>query len=145
MREQLLEKLTRLQSENDDIPPVVPLDEYFKDNTVEDCIACNQVGYGRPPLKDLYQHFRKIQQKDEVQAVLVGLHFDWADACDNTEDWPYAENIHIYASVPKDIITYWVDLEYIKADCIIEGWPYGGHPSAPKPDAGYNVYTICWD
>lgn len=144
-RKQLLAKLTQLQLEDANIPPIVSLDEYFEDNIVEDCIACNQVGYGRPHLKELYGHFQKIQQKEEVQTVMVGLHFDWAEAFNNIRDWPYAENIYIYANVSIDILTDWVDLEYIKADCVINGWLYGEHPSVLKPNLGFNVFTICWD
>ena len=35
-------------------PPVVTLDDYFTGNSEEECIAPNQVGFGRSPLADLY-------------------------------------------------------------------------------------------
>ena len=33
----------------------------------------------------------------------------------------------------------------LEADGAIEGWPYGMHPSAPQPNPGYRVFSVCWD
>ena len=50
MRQKLIDKIQQLYDQEPNVPPVVQLDEYFSGNTDEECIACNQVGYGRPPL-----------------------------------------------------------------------------------------------
>jgi hypothetical protein len=59
---------------------VVTLDEYFTGNTDEECVAPNQVGYARPALAELYARFKAIQQKSNVQAVLMGIHGDWTES-----------------------------------------------------------------
>jgi hypothetical protein len=142
MRDLLLQTL-RLQSEaNSEAPPVVGLEDYFEDNNDEECIAHNQVGYGRPSLADFYATFRRIQARDNVQTVLVGLHFDWMEA-GNDEYWPAAENIHIYTSASVKEAEDWI--AGLGADGILEGWPYGEHPSAPPLKPGYRVLTVCWD
>lgn len=61
-RERLLAKIQTQAEQDSDTPPVVTLDDYFSDNTDEECIAPNQVGYGRPPLADFYARFKAIQQ-----------------------------------------------------------------------------------
>src|SRR5688572_25162178 len=104
MREQLLAEIESQVEVNPHIPPVVGLDEYFSGNTDEACIAPNQVGYGRPALAELYVKFKGIEKRADVQAVLVGIHPDWAEAKDCPEVWPSAENVHIYTSAPKDVV-----------------------------------------
>ena len=143
MREVLLDKLKQLQSIAPDIPPIVSLDEYFVGNTDEECIAWNQIGYGRPSVGNLYERFKEIQQKSEVQIVLVGLHFDWTESFKNENMWPVAENIHIYTSASLNTVVNWID--GLEADCIIEGWTYGKHPTAPVQRLGFAIYSICWD
>jgi hypothetical protein len=81
MRDTLLGKIQTQYDEDPAPPPVVALDEYFTGNTDEECIAPNQVGYGRPALAEFYSRFKAIQQKPTVQAVLVGIHGDWTEVC----------------------------------------------------------------
>lgn len=142
-REQLLAKI-RAQAEQDpDTPPVVMLDEYFNGNTNEGCIAPNQVGYGRPALAEFYARFKEIQQRPSVQAVLVGIHGDWTEALTHPEIWPAAENIHIYTAASADEVEKWI--AGLESDGVGEGWPYGMHPAAPRPNPGYQVITVYWD
>lgn len=128
---------------DDSVPPVVGLDEYFAGNTQEDCIAPNQVGYGRPSLAAMYEVFRAIQSRADVQAVLVGIHDDWIEARDCPDVWPAAENVHILTSASRSEVEKWI--EGLAADGIVKGWPYGKHPLAPEPAAGCVVFTVCWD
>ena len=143
MREVLLNKLKQLQSIAPDIPPIVSLDEYFVGNTDEECIAWNQIGFGRPSVANFYKRFKEIQQKPEVQIVFVGLHFDWTESLKNGSMWPAAENIHIYTSASLDTVVNWID--GLEADCVGEGWTYGKHPTAPVQRLGFAIYSICWD
>lgn len=142
-RDTLLRDLASQAQRFDRAPPVVPLDSYFEGNTQEDCIAPNQVGYGRPDLAALYAVFRNIQARGDVQLVLVGMHWDWAEALQHPTDWPFAENVHIYTSATAADVEGWI--AGLEADAVIEGWPYGKHPTAPDPLPGYNVYSVCWD
>jgi len=128
--------------EEGDPAPTVPLALFFEGNDQEQSIAPNQWGDGRPSLAQMYERFKKIAARDDVQTVLVGLHFDWND---NTfpDSWPPAENIHIYSSASQEVADTWI--EGLHSDGIGPGWPYGEPRNAPKPRDGYLVYTIFWD
>jgi hypothetical protein len=141
-RDQLIAKIEAQVAIDCHAPPVVGLDEYFLDNADEDCIAPNQIGQGRPALGDIYSRFRQIQQRSDVQAVLVGIHADWVEA-KSSGVWPAAENIHIYTTAGPEIVAEW--LSGLESDGTIEGWTYGMHTSAPKVKSGFKVYTVCWD
>jgi hypothetical protein len=141
-RESLLRKLKDLHDVNSEAPPVVELDEYFLGNTDEESIAPNAWGDGRPTIAEIYRVLSEIRARPDVSAVLVGLHFDWADA-ERFGGWPAAENVHIYSSSSVAEAETWVST--LKTDGIFEGWPYGEHPSSPKPRAGHTVLTVCWD
>jgi len=122
--------------------PIVTLDDYFIGNDDEESIAPNQWGDGRPPVREIYEHFKKIEARPDVQAVFVGIHQDWPDA-ERFEQWVPAENIHIYSSATQDVAEEWID--GLMSDGIGEGWPYGKHAAAPEPPTGYRVYTVYWD
>jgi hypothetical protein len=141
-REALLRKLKDLHEVNSKAPPVVELDEYFIGNTDEESIAPNAWGDGRPTISEMYRVLSAIQARPDVSAVLVGLHFDWAEAA-RFRSWPAAENVHIFSSSSVAEAEAWVDT--LMTDGILEGWPYGEHPSAPKPRIGHKVLTVCWD
>ena len=143
MRQKLIDKIQQLYDQKPDIPPVVQLDEYFSGNTNEECIACNQVGYGRPPLTQFYECLKTIAQKPEVQTILVGLHSDWEEVYDDPDIWPAAENIHIYTSASAEIVKEWVS--GLTVDYVYEGWPYGAHPAAPALKQSFKIYSLCWD
>jgi hypothetical protein len=143
MRDALLRKIQAAAVEDDSVPAVVGLDEYFLDNDQEDCIAPNQVGYGRPPLKELYQRFREISERADVQAVLVGIHDDWTEAEKFEDVWPAGDAVHIYTSASKSDVERWI--VGLAADGAIKGWPRGRHKSAPELRQGFSVYTVIWD
>ena len=143
MREALLAQIQMQYDQDSKPPPVVTLDDYFMGNTDEGSIAPNQVGYGRPPLAELYARFESIRQKPNVQAVLVGIHGDWTESHKFPESWPPAENVHIYTTASTAEVESWI--AGLEADGAIEGWPYGMHPSAPQPNPGYRVFSVCWD
>jgi hypothetical protein len=142
-REQLLAKIQAQVDQDSETPPVVMLDEYFVENTDEECIAPNQVGCGRPLLSDFYATFKQIQDKPNVQAVLVGIHGDWTEALKYPKSWPSAENIHIYTTASAEEVEQWT--AGLESDGAGEGWPYGMHPAAPQLNAGYRVITVYWD
>jgi len=142
LRESLLRKLKDLHEISSKAPPVVELDEYFLGNTDEESIAPNVWGDGRPTIAEIYRVFSDIRARPDVSAVLVGLHFDWADA-ERFGGWPAAENVHIFSSSSVAEAETWVGT--LMTDGILEGWPYGEHPSSPKPRAGHKVLTVCWD
>jgi hypothetical protein len=142
-REQLLAKIQAQVRLDPTTPPVVTLDDYFHGNSDEGCIAPNQVGYGRPSLADFYAQFKQIQQRPNVQAVLVGIHGDWTEALTDPGIWPAAENMHIYTTVSAAEVEEWIS--GLASDGAGEGWPYGMHPAAPRLNPGYQVITVYWD
>ncbi len=125
-----------------DPAPTVSLDLYFEGNNQEGSIAPNQWGEGRPSVAEMYGRFKAIADRPDVQVVLVGLHFDWNDD-QFPEDWPPAENIHIYSSATEAEVGEWVD--GLHCDGVGAGWPYGEPRNAPKPKEGFTVYTVFWD
>jgi hypothetical protein len=99
--------LRSLQWGSDEIPPVVPLDLFFKDNDEEDSIAPNQWEYGRPPIASLYSRFKEIAAFPEVSDVYVGLHSDW-NYCDYGDSFPPAETVLIVTSAGRSQIESWL-------------------------------------
>lgn len=128
--------------EEGDPAPTVPLELFFEGNDQEESIAPNQWGDGRPPVAQMYEIFKRIAARDDVQTVVVGLHFDWND---NTfpDSWPPAENIHIYTSASHAEVDTWI--EGLHSDGAGIGWPYGEPRNAPTAKDGYRVYTVYWD
>ena len=143
MREALLRKIRAAAGEDASAPVVVGLDDYFLGNDQEDCIAPNQVGYGRPPLQEVYRRFQEIADRADVQAVLVGLHDDWTEAEKFADIWPAGDAIHIYTSASRSDVETWI--AGLGADGAVKGWPRGKHRSAPDPGRGCSVYTVVWD
>lgn len=141
-RKILLERVEALDALDEDHFPVVTLDEYFLGNDQEQSIAPNQWGFGRPSIREIHARFKCIEQRPDVQGVYVGLHQDWCEALE-CDDWPAAENIHVYSSAPQAVADQWI--EGLESDGIIVGWPYGKHAGAPEPQDGYQVYTVYWD
>ena len=144
-REILLAKIKSEASKCGEHPPVVELDDFFEENRQEDSIAPNQVGYGRPSLSELYQRFRSIRDRDDVDAVLVSLHDEWEDALDCDDLWPACDCIHIYTSARQAEVEGWI--EGLCADGAISGWQRGrgDHPVAPQVPVKSKIYTVVWD
>lgn len=141
-RKALLDKIEALDAQDGDNLPIVPLDDYFTGNDQEESIAPNQWGDGRPSIRDLHARFQQIAQRPDVHGVYVGLHYDWVMALES-EDWPAAENIHIYSTASQAEADQWI--EGLEADGITPGWPYGKHAASPEPGEGVVVYTVYWD
>lgn len=54
-------KFKKLLKDHEDCLPMLTLSEFFDGNTVEDSIAPNQYGYGRPSLAEIWGTLRKIE------------------------------------------------------------------------------------
>jgi len=123
--------------------PVVDMDDYFAGNRDESCIAPNQVGYGRPNLAELYRRLRRIKAMDCVERVLVQLHDEWPESLRESDVWPAAESVHIFARATCEDVKQWTD--GFAADLVCEGWPGERHPVVPKASPGVLVYSVGWD
>lgn len=51
----------KLLKDHEDCLPMLTLSEFFDGNTIEDSIAPNQYGYGRPSLAEIWGTLRKIE------------------------------------------------------------------------------------
>jgi hypothetical protein len=142
MLHRLHEYLATVDWAEGDTPPLVDFHLYFEGNDEEECIAPNQWGDGRPPIAALYEKFKEIAARPDVERVLVGLHYDWNDP-DYADLFPPAENVHILTSASQDEVETWT--AGLKADGAIKGWPYGKPRNAPDPSPGFTVFSICWD
>lgn len=142
-RADLMQELKQLYAQDPDHLPVVPLDLYFDGNDQEDSIAPNQWEYGRPPISQIYDRFKQIDARPNVEGVFVGMHHEWGDALEDDSQWPLAENIHILTNASIDDVEHW--LEGLASDGASVGWPYGKHAGAPEPSEGYAVITVFWD
>jgi len=142
MLKQLREALAATPWRAGDPPPAIDYELYFEGNAEEECIAPNQWGEGRPSIATMYQRFREIALKSEVERVLVGLHADWNDDS-YSEGYPPAENLHIFTTALKSEVERW--LHGMHADGVVKGWPSGKPFNAPEPSRGYNVFSVCWD
>ncbi|AVP96778.1 hypothetical protein C7S18_06000 [Ahniella affigens] len=142
LRKALYTKVTALDEIDSEHFPIVSLDEFFLGNEEEDSIAPNQWGDGRPSIRVIYERFKAIEARPDVQGVYVSIHQDWPDA-EGFEQWVPADSIHVYSSAPQHVADEWI--EGLFADGISPGWPYGKHAAAPEPMDGYHVYTVYWD
>lgn len=142
MLQELREYLAAVPWREGQPAPVVELSLYFEGNDEEECIAPNQWGEGRPPIKELYRRFQEIAGRPDVEKVLVGLHEDWANES-YAEVYPPAENVHIYTSASSPEVQSWI--AGLHADGAIKGWTYGKPTNAPEPSRGYSVFSVCWD
>lgn len=142
-RQALLKKLQTLDTLDEAHLPVVTIDDYFEQNDQEESIAPNNWEFGRPPIKTIYKVLKDIEARPDVAGVYVGLHEDWVSALEHDDEWPAAENVHIYTSAPLETVEKWV--QDLFTDGVGEGWPYGQHAGAPALPSGYTVFTLYWD
>ena len=66
----------KILEENEECLPLLTLDDFFNGNTVEDSIAPNQWGFGRPTLSEIWNMLQKIELMPNVAWVRVALHDD---------------------------------------------------------------------
>ena len=125
-----------------DTPPVVDFDLYFDGNAEEESIAPNQWGEGRPSISEIYERFKSIAARENVERILVGLHFDWNDPMFE-DGFPPAENVHIFSSARSAEVESWLD--GLQTDGVLPGWPYGKPKNAPEPSPGFSIHSVCWD
>jgi len=142
----MLEDLRAALSQHDwsegDTPPAVDFRLFFEGNTEEESIAPNQWGEGRPPIAALYERFKEIAARPEVERVLVGLHYEWADP-DYTDGYPPADSVIIFSPAKPEVVEGWV--QGLGADGVFAGWPQGKPKNAPDPGPGVRIHCVCWD
>jgi len=142
----MLEDLRAALSQHDwsegDTPPAVDFHLFFDGNAEEQSIASSRWGQGRPPIAALYERFKEIAGRPEVERVLVGLSYEWADPS-YAGGFPPADSVIIFSSVRPEIVEGWVD--GLASDGVLAGWPQGKPKNAPDPQPGVRIHCVCWD
>ena len=142
MLEDLRAALSQHRWSEGDTPPAVDFHLFFDGNTEEESIAPNGWGFGRPPLAGMYERFRQIAARPDVERVLVTLHHEWNDP-DYADTFPPGDNVLIFSSAKPDVVEGW--LAGLETDGVIAGWPRGKPKNAPEPGAGVRIHCVCWD
>lgn len=143
-----LDTLKRIMEENDDCLPLLTLDEFFEGNTAEDAIAPNDWGYGRPPIAEIWDLFRKIEQMPEIAWVRVALHDDTMEEYNEAEEVLYGDSIIVCTSMQGAALEEFVDCERLCSGGA-EEWEVPDLDATfcrrpPVPD-GYQCFAIVWD
>ena len=142
----MLEDLRAALSQHDwsdgDTPPAVDFRLFFDGNSQEASIAPNRRGGGRPPIAALYERLREIAARPEVERVLVGLSYEWAEP-EHAHGFPPADSVIIFSSARPEVVEGWV--EGLAADGVLAGWPQGKPKNAPDPQPGVRIHCVCWD
>lgn len=135
--------------ENEGRLPLLTLDEFFADNDVEDSIAPNQWGYGRPVLADIAERLQKIALRPEVAWVRVMLHDDTeirkADGQEVLE--LLGDSIVLCTTAEPAEMEKWVDCEWLCADGVIaaEASELAVFSRLPLIPEGFGCLEIVWD
>ena len=148
-RNRLIAKImSQYDTEADDgILPVVPLDDFFKDNWDEKSLAPNLVGYGRPSLQECYEILTSIRNRPDVQDVLISIHeTPYPDEELDFDIWPDSDTVYVLTSASLGDVARWT--ERLKPNEISVGWTSNGRSkplAAPKPESGFTVFALWWD
>ncbi len=123
-------------------PPVVTLEDFFEENPRKVSIAPN-LGNDHPGLDFFYERLKNIRAREDVQEVLINI-YDLSDIIfNNTNGWPYAENVHFLTSASKETVKSWT--QELFASGIIEDWPYGKSAFAIDSHDDFKWWSIAWD
>ncbi|MFI9787862.1 hypothetical protein ACIHEI_30785 [Kitasatospora sp. NPDC051984] len=117
--------------------PLLSLAEFFAGNTVEDSLAPNQWGYGRPPLAELAAGLARIADRPEVAWVRVQLHPETLDLAELL-----AEAVAVCTSADAASCESWA-----------AGWESSGvvnglvdeYLDVPPVPVGMAIRSIVWD
>ncbi|MFY1635337.1 hypothetical protein ACN27F_19020 [Solwaraspora sp. WMMB335] len=120
-----------------EVLPLITVSEFFDGNDEEESIAANQWEYGRPPLAELAERFREIEQRDDVAWVRVQLHPETLETDELT-----GEAVAICTSADEAICESWVD--GLDSSGITSGLidEYVDVPAVPN---GMSIWSVTWD
>lgn len=104
LRQKLMDKITRQQLENE-VEPVVSLEDFFTGNEDFGSIGCNLTPTLGPQM--FCEQLRAIRSRPDVQDVLVEIR----DINENDPDpfmWPFSDQIYILTSASHEEILKWL-------------------------------------
>lgn len=143
------EAFKRLLAAYDGALPLLTLDEFFDGNTMEDAIAPNQWGEGRPPMDEIWSIFRKAEAEPYVAWVRVVLHDDTEIEDDDGEVrlTLYGDSILLCTTARPEEIEVLVDCRRLHSDGAIPltNEELNLFPCVPPVPEGFQCVEIVWD
>ncbi|WJZ02166.1 hypothetical protein [Corynebacterium freiburgense] len=129
----------------DGVLPMLTLEAFFQDNSIEDSIAPNQWEFGRPPLAELFDRISVRQQDSDIAWVRVTLHPDTQEL--NPDDPVCGDHIAFCTTASPEEIENRVDYQTLESSGVIKATPrmvqsYSDIPLIPD---GYDVLFLIWD
>ena len=127
--------------------PLFTLAEFFDGNNEEESIAPNQWGYGRPPLAEIWECLKKLEERQDVSWVRVALHGD-TDIGKRDGEIVYdiaGDTILICTTATAADIEQAIDCEKLCSDGVYENFDSAWYTEIPNIPDGYKVLTLWWD
>lgn len=139
-----------LIDEQEERLPLLTLDEFFEGNTMEDSIAPNDCGFGRPSLAEIWDMLKKIEARPDIAWIRVSL-YDETEImeCDGKEELVLCgESIVVCTSLQASELEELVNCDWLCSGGA-EEWEVSSIDSLfsrrpPVPD-GFQCLEIVWD
>lgn len=137
-RTELIERIKSIAfPEATEKTPVVGIEDFFEGNDDFGSIGCNL--YEHPGIGEFYATFLKVQSKEFVSEVLVGIYE--VEEFDESM-WPFSEQVFIITSESESVIEQYVkSLEVDRID-IVDQTMLLPEPNVPE---GHHVLQLWWD
>jgi len=127
--------------------PLLTLSEFFSNNTEEESIAPNQWGFGRPTLIEIWEHLRKVEERDDVAWVRVVLHPD-TEVGEHDGEMVYelaGDSIAICTTARPSDIELTANCEYLCSDGVTSSFEPKWYTEIPTTPEGYQILSLWWD
>ena len=136
----------KILEENEECLPLLTLDDFFNGNTVEDSIAPNQWGFGRPTLSEIWNMLQKIELMPNVAWVRVALHDDTEIVENNgTEELLLAgDTIVVCTTISPAELEKIVNYEWLHSDGVIKT-KLNTYSCVPPIPENFDCLEIMWD
>ena len=145
-----LDAFKKLMEENDDLLPLLTLNEFFEGNTAEDSIAPNECGFGRPSIAEIWELMRNLEKRPDIAWIRIELHDDTEIAeYDGKEVLVLAgESPIICTSLPAMELERYARCEWLHSGGA-EEWDISSMDSLfsckPPVPEGFCCFAIVWD
>ena len=145
-----LNEFIKIINECENRLPLLTLDEFFSENKVEDSIAPNQCGFGRPLLAEICDTFKKVEVMPNVAWVRVALHDDTGIVEHNGKKVLelFGDSIIVCTSLRKRDLEEIINGEWLCSDGAeeinvfdLDDW-FSCRPLVPE---GFCCFEIVWD
>lgn len=144
-----LNTFKKILKENNGKLPLLTLEEFFKENIIEDSIAPNQWDYGRPSINEIYNSLKKIETLPHIAWVRVTLHYDTEIEIQNGKETLNlaGDTIIICTNAQSIDIENLIDCNWLCADGIIttNSSELNNFSCVPSIPENFHCLEIVWD